>query len=160
MEVLSQSYTLTVFFYNPNIHPEDEYEKRLKDVVTLCKLMDTELLVPEYRPDIWLEQTRGMGSAAEGGDRCAVCFDLRFQKTAAVAVTRGFGTFASTLTVSPHKNAGVINRIGQTVAAGHGISFLAADFKKRNGFKRSCTLSREYEFYRQKYCGCLYSMGA
>lgn len=160
MEVLSQSYTLIVFFYNPNIHPEDEYKKRLKDMVKLCEIKNTELLVPEYRPDIWLAHTRGMESLAEGGDRCRACFDHRLQKTAETAGIHGVNWVATTLTVSPHKNPKIINPIGKNAADSCGVQFLAADFKKKDGFKKSCELSREYGFYRQKYCGCIYSMGS
>ena len=159
IDLLSQSYKLTVLFYNPNIQPEDEYAKRLGDMIKLCDIKKTELLVPGYDPEVWIESTKGLEAVPEGHERCSVCFDVRFKKVAETAAASGCPIFASTLTVSPHKNPKVINSIGINAADKFGIEFLQEDFKKKDGFKRSCELSEKYGLYRQKYCGCLYSIG-
>ena len=159
IDVLSQSYSVTAFFYNPNIQPEDEYARRLKYMEKLCGLKKTELFVPDYDPASWFERIKGLEDEPEGGKRCRVCFEVRLEETAKAVVDKGFKMFATTLTVSPKKNAQAINEIGKGVAERFGIGFLESDFKKKDGYKKSCELCRQYDLYRQKYCGCVFSMG-
>ncbi len=159
IDVLSQTYKLTVLFYNPNIQPEEEYAKRLRDIKKLCEIKKTELLVPDYAPEVWIEKTKGLEAVPEGHERCSVCFDVRFKKAAEIAAVSGCERYATTLTVSPHKDQKVINFIGKKAAHEYRVKFLEEDFKKKDGYKRSCELSRQYGLYRQKYCGCLYSIG-
>ena len=156
--MLSQSYKLTVLFYNPNIQPENEYNNRLKDIRKLCYIKSIELLQPEYKPETWFESIKGYESEPEGKERCKLCFNFRFRKASETAAKAGFAKLATTLTVSPHKNPKVINSIGKSVADEFSVSFLEEDFKKRDGYKISCELSRKYGLYRQKYCGCIYSI--
>ena len=158
IDVLSQSYKLTVLFYNPNIYPENEHKKRLKDIKKLCHIKNTELLLPEYEPEIWLESIKGYESEPEGNERCSLCINLRFRKAAETAAKAGYKKLATTLTVSPHKKPKIINSIGRSVANEFSVNFLEEDFKKRDGYKISCELSRKYGLYRQKYCGCTFSI--
>ena len=158
IDVLSQSYKLTVLFYNPNIQPANEYKKRLKDIKKLCDIKNIELLLTEYNPEIWLESIKGYESEPEGKERCRVCFNFRFRKAAETAAMAGYSKLTTTLTVSPHKDPKVINSIGRNIADEFGVKFLEEDFKKKDGYKRSCDLSREYGLYKQKYCGCVYSV--
>ncbi len=157
LDYLSQSYNITILFYNPNIQPEEEYVKRLQEMEKLCKIKETELFIPDYEDYFWMESIKGLENVPEGAERCRVCFDVRLKKTAETAFERGFTLFATTLTVSPHKNAVLINSIGTNAADSFKINFLKSDFKKKDGYRKSCELSRKYGLYRQKYCGCLYS---
>jgi len=148
---------VTGYFYNPNIYPESEYTLRLSEAGNLAKKRDIELLCGEYDANEWFTLTKGMEQEPEGGSRCDVCFRMRLEKTAQRTRDDGFDIFTTTLTVSPHKNARLINEIGFKVAKQHGVDFLERDFKKRDGFKKTVRLSKEYGLYRQNYCGCLYS---
>ena len=148
---------MTGYFYNPNIYPESEYTLRLSEAGNLAKKRDIELLCGEYDANEWFTLTKGMEQEPEGGSRCDVCFRMRLEKTAQRTRDDGFDIFTTTLTVSPHKNARLINEIGFKVAKQHGVDFLERDFKKRDGFKKTVRLSKEYGLYRQNYCGCLYS---
>jgi predicted adenine nucleotide alpha hydrolase (AANH) superfamily ATPase len=159
IDLLSQTYNLTVLFYNPNIHPEDEYQTLLWYIVMLCDIKKTDLVIPDYETQIWFESTKGLETVPEGNERCKICFDVRFKKSAEIAAASGCNNYASTLTVSPHKDPKVINSCGRTAAEVFGVKFLEQDFKKKDGYKRSCELSRKYGLYRQNYCGCLYSIG-
>ena len=159
IDMLSQFYRVTTLFYNPNIQPEEEYKKRLKDVEKLCELKKTELFVLDYDVTSWFETIKGLEEEPEGGRRCRVCFEVRLEKTAKTAVEKGFKMFATTLTVSPKKDTQVINTVGSGVAERFGIGFLESNFKKNDGYKKSCELCRQYDLYRQKYCGCVFSMG-
>lgn len=159
IEKLSPFYKITALFFNPNIQPADEYKKRLYDMEKLCELKKTELVVLDYEVDSWMERIKGLEDADEGGSRCRLCFDFRLSKAAGVSAQKGVELFATTLTVSPYKNADIINATGSAVAHKFGLRFLENDFKKKDGYRKSCELSREYDLYRQKYCGCIYSMG-
>jgi predicted adenine nucleotide alpha hydrolase (AANH) superfamily ATPase len=159
LDILSEFYYISVLFYNPNIHPEEEYIKRLREMIMLCKTKKTELIVPDYDDNLWFKRAKGLEDLPEGADRCDVCFDLRLKKTAETAAKKNFKFFTTTLSVSPHKNAQHINSIGCNVAAMYRVQFIMNDFKKKDGYKKSCELSRQYGFYRQNYCGCIYSMG-
>jgi len=158
IDVLSQTYKLTILFHNPNIQPANEYKKRSEDIKKLCDIKNTELLLPEYDPETWFQSIKGYESEPEGRDRCSLCFNFRFKKAAETAAISGYRKFATTLTVSPHKDPKVINSIGKKIADKFGVKFLEADFKKNDGYKISCDLSRKYGLYRQNYCGCIYSI--
>ena len=158
--VLSQMqsrFDVTVFFYNPNIQPEEEYRRREEEMRGFAEREGFRLVVGEYDEPGWMEAVRGLEEEPEGGARCRVCFRYRLDRAASEAAARGLDVITSTLSVSPHKNARVINEEGSAAAARHGVEFLEADFKKKDGFKISCELSRDYGFYRQDYCGCLFS---
>jgi len=140
------------FFYNPNIHPEDEYKRRFEATKVLSKAMGFSLIEGDYEKERWLELTRGFEKEPERGRRCEVCFRMRLEKAFQKAEELNL-PFTTTLTVSPHKDSGLINRIGKEFEG-----FIEYDFKKEDGFKRSMELSKRYNFYRQNYCGCIYSL--
>lgn len=158
IETLAQSYEISLFFFNPNIQPAEEYAARFAAVERLCTHVPVQLVVGAYQVDDWLDAVRGLEDEPEGGERCRVCFLYRLRHTARKAAELGIPRFATTLTVSPRKNAQVIAAAGAAVGADAGVAFLAQDFKKHNGFARSCELSRRYQLYRQNYCGCRYSI--
>lgn len=158
IETLQEMFEVTAFFYNPNIYPPHEHRRRAQEARRLCRRLGVEILTEEYDAHNWSRRMKGRQSDREGGRHCAICFRIRLARTAVVAEGRGFDRFATTLTVSPHKDAWTINQVGQKVARGLQVKFYPADFKKRNGFKRSCQLSRKYGLYRQDYCGCVYSL--
>ena len=158
LEYLTKFFDVTVLFYDPNIRPEAEYDKRLVTLKQLLAAMPMEhppaLMEPGWRGEEFMDAVRGLENEPEGGARCAVCFKLRLEETARTAAQWGFDYFGTTLTVSPHKNAEVINTIGEKLAAEYEVKWLPSDFKKRNGYLRSIQLSKEYGLYRQDYCGC------
>ena len=165
LEYLTKYFDVTVFFYNPNIRPEAEYDRRLATLKQLLAAMPMEhppvLLEPGWRGDEYFRAVQGLERAPEGGARCTVCFQLRLEETVRTAVEWGYDYFGTTLTVSPHKNAELINDIGEKLAAEYGtVKWLPSDFKKRNGYLRSIQLSKEYELYRQEYCGCGFTGGS
>jgi len=151
------SHELTFFYYNPNIHPEEEYQKRLENVRKIADRFGLELLEGKYDKDDWFKAVKGLENEPEGGKRCTVCFDMRLKKTAEQAKMIGSDAFATTLTISPHKNADIINDIGKKYAEEQGLVFIDDDFKKCDGFVKSVNLSKKFGLYRQKYCGCVYS---
>ncbi len=161
LERVEPYFETALYYYNPNIQPVEEYEKRLCEFTKLLKASYMEksvnLLCGDYDEDIFLSASSGLESEPEGGARCTMCFEMRLRGTAIEAQKRGFEYFSTTLTVSPHKNAAVINHIGEKLAAQYGVKWLPADFKKRDGYLRSIQLSKEYNLYRQCYCGCLFS---
>lgn len=160
LEYLSRYFEITVLFYNPCIHPKEEFEHRLEEqkkiIAQPAYPNRVELLVPPYEPQTFFEAVRGLEHCPEGGERCRVCFAQRLSYTARLAKEQAFDYFATTLTVSPHKNAVVINEIGEGFSAPHTL-YLPSDFKKKNGYKRSLELSARYNLYRQHYCGCIFS---
>lgn len=158
IERVKDFFDLTVYFYNPNMDSEEEYEKRLAEQERLCKEWSISLIKEDYRCEDFYSVVKGFESEPEGGARCVKCFELRLTKTAQKAKELGFDYFTTTLTVSPLKNADLLNNIGQKVAKMVGVKFLPTDFKKQNGYKRSVELSKEFSLYRQNYCGCVYSM--
>lgn len=155
--LLEKEYNLTLFFYNPNIHPGYEYEDRLKELEKFADMKSIELFKGDYDVKNWLLKTAGREKDPERGERCSICYEERLRKTAQLAKENDFAFWSTTLTISPHKNAEVINNFGNNLEKEYKINFLAADFKKKDGFKNSLEMSRKYEFYRQNYCGCLYS---
>lgn len=158
IRLLQQEFIVTGFFYNPNLYPEEEYHRRLETMQQFATQIDIPLLIGEYDADQWIESIKEYENEPEGGLRCQFCYQFRLEQTAKRAKDTGFDCFASTLTISPHKSAAIINKIGLELAAKHTISFYSADFKKKDGFKQSCLLAKEYHLYRQTYCGCKYSL--
>ena len=153
LEALSDRLDITVYFYNPNIMPLEEYEKRLGEFQKLRRY-PFRLIAEPWDNEAFLTAVRGREGDREGGSRCGLCFRLRLGRTAKKAKAEGYDFFTSTLTVSPHKNAEVINTIGAELGEAEGVSWLYSDFKKREGYKRSIEICRELEIYRQNYCGC------
>ena len=158
LEYLSKYFDITVFYYNPNILPKEEFIKRenaLKDVISHFE--GVRLIVPDQYESEYISYVKGHKNDLEGGARCELCFTLRLEKTAEYlkAHSDDFDYFATTLTVSPHKNAPLINRIGNEIANNLGVEYLDSDFKKRDGYLRSTVLCREWGIYRQVYCGCI-----
>lgn len=158
VQVLREQFHLAGHFYNPNIHPQEEYLRRAAEMERYAGSIGLALLVSRYDTQRWREAVRGLEDEPEGGRRCLACYRLRLEDTAAMARREGFTHFTTTLSISPHKRAGAINAIGQEVAPRHGLQFYAADFKKKDGFTRSLRLSREAGLYRQDYCGCEFSL--
>ena len=161
LEYLSPYFDLTVLFYNPNIYPAEEYERRLGEVRRLIGLMDCgiSLIEDEYTPADYIARAAGLEGEPEGGLRCVECIGMRIERTATLAAGK-FDYFATTLSISPHKNAELINTLGYATAEKYGAVWFPADFKKRGGYARSCELCREYDIYRQNYCGCSFAKNA
>lgn len=159
-ERLKDHFVVTGYFYNPQIEPYDEYEKRLGEACKVAKSLGFELVVGSYDLDRWMEATKGLETEPEKGRRCEVCYGFRLEETARVAASLGFEYFTTTLSVSPHKSFAWLRQMGETLSLKHGVRFLAEDFKKQDGFKRSLKFSQELHLYRQDYCGCLPSLEA
>lgn len=161
IEYLSQYFEITVFYYNPNIYPEEEFSKRVEEQKRLISQMPTRhpvsFIEGTYDPKEFYAVTKGLEQEPEGGLRCTECFRLRLRKTAILSKEKGFDYFTTTLTISPLKDAARLNAIGDEMGEKYGVSFLPSDFKKRGGYQRSIQLSREYDLYRQNYCGCIFS---
>lgn len=165
LEYLRQYFHITVFYYNPNISMELEYRKRVEEQKRLIAAYNMqsgngypiEIMEGDYEPMTFYERAKGLEQCPEGGERCFACYELRLKKTAMLAREKKFDYFSTTLTISPLKNAGKLNEIGERLGQEYKIPWLVSDFKKKNGYKRSIELSAEYELYRQDYCGCIYS---
>ena len=161
LEYLSRYFDITVFYFNPNISPKDEYIKRVDEVKRLIKEMpacaDVKFIEGRYEPSEFYEAAKGFEDAPEGGERCLKCFELRLNEAAKTAAETGAEYVCTTLTISPLKNAENLNRIGEETATRYGVKWLPSDFKKKNGYKRSIELSNEYNLFRQNYCGCVFS---
>ena len=161
LEYLSAHFRITVLYYNPNIYPASEFEKRFSEQERLISEMPLEngvsLIRGEYNYDDFAKTVKGLENVPEGGERCFKCYRLRLEKTAAVAAERGFDYFCTTLSLSPLKNSQKINEIGIETAEKFGVKWLPSDFKKKEGYKRSIELSRQYSLYRQNFCGCVFS---
>lgn len=161
LEYLSDYFRITVFYYNPNIYPKEEYEKRVEEQRRLIGKLPAKYPVSfeegVFEPERFYEMARGMEELPEGGERCFGCYELRLREAARLARERGMDYFTTTLSISPLKNAVKLNEIGLALAEEYGVSYLVSDFKKRNGYKRSVELSAEYGMYRQDYCGCVFS---
>ncbi len=156
-KLVNDGYEIAGYFYNPNIHPEPEYKKRLGELARYSEQMNFQVLIEEEPPELWFDAIKGLEQEKEGGKRCEACFKVRLEKTALFAKKNGFDGFTTVLTISPHKNSAVINQIGKKIAKKYEIGFLEENFKKHDGFKKSLELSDKYGFYRQNYCGCVYS---
>lgn len=163
LEYLSQFFEITVFYFNPNISPSEEFEKRFAEQKRLIESMSFEnsvgLIKGEYDYNQFLQVAKGLEQVREGGARCFKCYRLRLEKTAQLAKDNGFDYFCTTLSISPLKNSQKINEIGFDIAEKYGVKWLPSDFKKREGYKRSIELSNEYNLYRQNFCGCVFSKG-
>lgn len=157
LEYLTRYFDVTVLFYGPNIQPREEYDKRLEYQKKVLEHFGAGYMDCRYDGAAFDGAVRGLEKEPEGGARCTVCFELRIGETARLAAERGFDYYCTTLSVSPHKDAGRINDIGRAMGEKYGVRWLPSDFKKRGGYQRSIELSRELELYRQDYCGCLYS---
>mgnify|MGYP002579475562 FL=1 len=161
LEYLSDFFRITVFYYNPNIDPEEEYHKRVEEQKELIRRFPARypiaFLEGSFERERYYESVRGLEQEPEGGARCEVCFRLRLEETARLAAERGMDYFTTTLSISPLKNAGLLNAIGGELAEKYRVPYLFSDFKKRGGYQRSVELSREYGLYRQDYCGCVFS---
>lgn len=161
LQEVSGSVKTTVFYYNPNLDSAEEYEKRKGEQIRFLRETGlADFLDCDYLPEDFASAARGLEGEKEGGARCAKCFALRLEKTARTAKEKGFGLFGTTLTVSPLKNAALVNEIGFAAAEKYGVCYLPSDFKKRGGYLQSVSLSREHGLYRQDYCGCIYSKSA
>lgn len=159
---LSSYFKITVFYYNPNIYPEEEYYKRVEEqkrfIEALPSINKISFIEGEFDPEEFYNSVKGFEKEKEGGERCFHCYRLRLFKTALLAKEKGFDYFTTTLTISPLKNAAKLNEIAKEVADELGIKNLPSDFKKENGYKMSTELSKEYGLYRQDYCGCIFSL--
>ena len=161
LEYLSRYFNITVFYYNPNLDTREEYERRIGEQERLIREMpfghEVRLIVGGYDTDRFHEISKGLEDVPEGGERCFRCYRLRLEEAAREAKKGSFDYFTTTLSISPLKNAKKLNEIGAELAKKYGVSYLFSDFKKREGYKRSCELSAVYSLYRQNYCGCEYS---
>lgn len=161
LEYLSDYFEITVFYYNPNIFPESEYTKRILEQQMLIQDMKVKhpisFLAGSYERNRFYEIAAGLEHLKEGGERCFKCYELRLEEAAKIAQEGEFDYFTTTLSISPMKNAEKLNEIGNKVGAKYGVSYLQSDFKKKNGYKRSIELSKEFGLYRQDYCGCEFS---
>ena len=161
LEYLSAYFDITLFFYNPNMSSETEYDKRAKELVRLVNEMGlntcVSVVIECYEPNEFLAVTKGKETLAEGGERCFSCYRLRLEKTAQKARDEKFDYFCTTLSISPHKRADKLNEIGGELSEIFGVKYLYSDFKKNNGYIRSIELSKQYNLYRQNFCGCVYS---
>ena len=161
LEYLSAHFRITVLYYNPNIYPASEFEKRFSEQERLISEMPLEngvsLIRGEYNYDDFAKTVKGLENVPEGGERCFKCYELRLEKAAEISKKHNFDWFCTTLSVSPLKNAQKINEIGNKLSKKYGVNFLPSDFKKKEGFKQSIELSKKYDLYRQNYCGCVYS---
>ena len=151
----SEGHEVLGLFYNPNIHPPEEYNKRLEVAYQVAKELSFSLVVLPYTSEEWFRETNSLANEPEGGKRCEVCFRIRLQRAYFYMEDRGCDAFTTTLTISPRKSVEVINRVGREIG---GEKFLARDFKKKEGFKRATELTKKWALYRQNYCGCVYSM--
>ena len=161
LEYLSQYFFITLLYYNPNIAPYEEYEKREAELRRLVSQMHfthpVELLPCSYNGQAFVEAARGLEGEPEGGKRCEACFRLRLEYAAKEAARLHFDYYTTTLTISPMKNARLLNQLGEELGEKYGVAHLPSDFKKKDGYKRSIELSKEYGLYRQDYCGCAFS---
>lgn len=161
LEYLSQYFKITVLYYNPNLFPAGEYERRVSEQKKLVSALPTKypvtLVEMKGEPEEFYSAVKGLEHIREGGERCFACFRLRLERAARYAKENGFDFFTTTLTISPLKNAQKLNEIGEAVGEKFGVRHLPSDFKKKNGYKRSVELSKVYGLYRQDYCGCVFS---
>ncbi len=157
LELLEKEFQVTVYFFNPNIMPHDEYSKRLEEIQEFSRIKGFHLIIEDGDTKSWVSAVKDYKYYGEKSERCRICYRYRLEKTFEAAKTGGFDIAATTLSISPHKSAAVINEEGKALSLKYGIDFFEADFKKNEGFKKSAELSKEYGFYRQNYCGCIYS---
>jgi hypothetical protein len=175
---LARYFDITVLYFNPNIYPSEEFDKRAGEQERLIKALNRDLRMPDelgadqvmpegvvdikflagdYNPDVFFRMAKGLENVPEGGERCFKCYELRMREAAAAAKKGGYEYFTTTLSISPLKNAEKINEIGEELEKEYGVKHLPSDFKKKEGYKQSIELSKKYDLYRQDYCGCVYS---
>lgn len=158
VDVLKDDFAeIVLYFYNPNIWPAEEYDRRLNEAKKIADKYQYKIIIADYNHSAWLDSVKGLEKEPENGRRCLVCFRDRLEMTAKKAQELGFDYFGTTLTTSPHKDAGVISEIGLDLAQKYNVTYLDRDFKKDDGFKKSCQISKELNLYRQSYCGCEFS---
>ena len=161
LEYLSEFFEITIFYYNPNITEEEEFKKRLNEQIRLINELKTKnkisIIEGKYEKGKFIKAISGLENEKEGGARCFKCYRLRMEETAKLASELNFDYFTTTLSISPYKNASKLNEIGESLEKEYNIKYLYADFKKKEGYKRSIELSKIYKLYRQDYCGCIYS---
>ncbi|WBY64372.1 epoxyqueuosine reductase QueH [Thermocaproicibacter melissae] len=161
LEYLSRFFNITLYYYNPNISPQQEYEKRVEEVQRLLAELPTQnpvrFAAGNYDPQRFFELVKGHEADPERGKRCTICYRMRLEEAAKYAKENGFEWFTTTLSLSPYKDAERLNAIGAELEKKYGVKYLHSDFKKRGGYKRSIELSRQYNLYRQNYCGCVFS---
>ncbi len=160
LERLDAQFDLTLFYFNPNITPEEEYRHRLAELERFLPASGRDgvpVEAPTYEPELFLKSVRGYEELPEGGERCRICYEMRLRRTAEAARDGGFDWFTTTLSVSPYKHADWLNEIGTALGEEFGVPYLVSDFKKKGGYQRSIELSKEYGLYRQNYCGCVFS---
>lgn len=161
LEYLTEYFDITVYYYNPNISPMGEYEKRIAEQKRLISEMkfknSVSFIEGTYNHDEFISLTRGLENLPEGGERCSLCYEMRLEAVAQKAAEINADYFTTTLSVSPYKNTAKLNTIGLKLAMEYGVPYLVSDFKKNNGYKRSIELSTEYGLYRQNFCGCIFS---
>jgi epoxyqueuosine reductase len=153
--LMAEGHNITGYYFNPNTAPPAEYEKRLAAAKTISEIMNFPIIFEPYNPDLWIESTNDLAQEPEGGKRCEICFRMRLQATYDYFLKNDFDGFTTTLTIGPRKSAEIINRIGREIG---GEKFLARDFKKNGGAQRAVQLAKQYQIYRQNYCGCVYSV--
>lgn len=154
----SSDFSPVFFFFNPNIHPEEEYKKRLNEMVRVGELLGVEIVQGDYLPERWFYNVRAFKREKEGGLRCNICIAVRLYETGLKAKKLGMSHFSTTLTISPKKNVEIVNRIGRMIGKRLGVKFIEKILRKKAGFEKSVSLSRKYNLYRQNYCGCIYSL--
>lgn len=157
LERVREYFDVCVIYYNPNIFPQEEYEKRKSEQIKLLSELNVNYLDCDYNHNDFLSKVQGLENEPEGGKRCNKCFYLRLDYVAKIAKEHNFDFFGTTLTISPHKNEQVINQIGENLQNKYSIKYLFSDFKKKNGYLNSIKLSKQYNLYRQNYCGCEFS---
>ena len=161
LEYLTQYFSITVFYYNPNIYPPEEYDHRVKELQRLINELPVKnpvtLVERGYDPQEFYNAVKGLENIPEGGERCFACYRLRLERTAQLAAELGADYFTTTLSISPYKNSAKLNEIAEELSEVYSLAALPSDFKKKNGYKRSIELSAEYGLYRQDYCGCVFS---
>ena len=153
--LMEEGHAVYGFFYNPNIHPSEEFQRRLEVARRVANEFSFTLEVPPYRPEDWHREADHLAGEPEGGKRCEICFRLRLEETYRYMLEQEADAFTTTLTIGPRKSADVINRIGSEIG---GDTFLSRNFKKKGGFQKAIELAKQWELYRQDYCGCVYSM--
>ena len=158
LELLTKYFDVDLYYYNPNIYPEEEYIKRKDNQEKLLKKLSIKLIPSDYDYDLFLKEVKGLEEEKEGGSRCFKCIKLRMESTFKLAKENGYDFVTTTLSVSPHKNSKMINEIGYELEKKYNVKYLYSDFKKKDGYKRSIDLSKKYNLYRQDYCGCQFSL--
>lgn len=161
LEYLSNYFKITIFFYNPNIYPVQEYSRRVeeqKELISALKVKNQiKFIEGKFDTESFYEIAKGLEETREGGERCFKCYELRLKEAAIMAKELDYDYFTTTLSISPHKNAQKLNEIGKNLSEKYDVKYLYSDFKKKEGYKRSIELSNEYNLYRQDYCGCVFS---